>query len=142
MKTKIVYLLLLVVNIQVAAQDRKAQFRLFDEGKHQLLVSFEVPAQTENIYEYYYHSNDRFRNFIDENKLNLKEPFQWDEEHFNQLRNDALKYSETDHYVMILKGIYEIKNDLPNDVLLALAQKMRSEERRVGKECRIVWSRE
>src|SRR5690554_5496514 len=25
---------------------------------------------------------------------------------------------------MILKGIYEIKNDLPNDVLLALAQKM------------------
>src|SRR5690554_900323 len=124
MKTKIVYLLLLVVNIQVAAQDRKAQFRLFDEGKHQLLVSFEVPAQTENIYEYYYHSNDRFRNFIDENKLNLKEPFQWDEEHFNQLRNDALKYSETDHYVMILKGIYEIKNDLPNDVLLALAQKM------------------
>src|SRR5690554_302482 len=124
MKTKILYLLLLAVNIQVAAQDRKAQFRLFDEGKHQLLVSFEIPTQTEDIYEYYYHSNERFRNFIDANKLNLKVVFQWDEEHFDQLRNDALKYSETDKYVMVLKGVYEIQNDLANNILLELAQKM------------------
>src|SRR5690606_34194177 len=124
MKTKILYFLLFLVGMRVAGQERKGQFKLTGEGKHQLLVSFEIPAQTEDIYEYYYHSNSSFRNLIDENKLSFKGVFQWDEEHFSKLREDALKYSETDQYVMILKGIYEIQNDLSNDVLVNLAQKM------------------
>lgn len=124
MKKKLLLILLFVLGYNSYSQNRKGQFRLFNEDKHQLLISFEVPKQTEEIYQYYYESNQDFKNFIDANKLQIEVAFNWNEEHFNKLQEDAIKYSETDDAVLVLKGLYVIKNNLPNDELYKLAEKL------------------
>lgn len=124
MRKKILYFLFITVGLSGYSQNRKGQFRLFDENKHQLLVSFEVPKQTNEIADYYYLENQEFKEFIDNNKLNLEVAFQWNEEHFDKLRNDAITYSESDESVIVLKGMYVITNNLSNDVLYKLADQL------------------
>ena len=124
MRKKILYLLFVTLGLSGYSQNRKGEFRLFDENPHQLVVSFEIPKQTEEIADYYYQTNQEFKNFIENNKLDLKIAFEWNEEHFNALRNSAITYSESDKSVIVLKGMYVITNDLPNDVLYKLADKL------------------
>lgn len=125
MKKKSLLVLLLAFCFNSNAQDRKAQFRLLNDDKHQLVVSFEIPNDQVDVYEYYYKENPEFQKFVNTNSLQLEPSFEWDEEHFNILRNDAIKYSNSDEAVLILKGIYVINNDdLPNEVLYSLASKL------------------
>jgi len=124
MRKKILCLLLAALSLNGYSQNRKGEFRLFDENQHQLLVSFEIPKQAEEITDYYFQTNQEFKNFIENNKLDLKIAFEWNEEHFNALRNSAVTYSETDKSVLVLKGMYVITNSLPNDVLYKLADQL------------------
>ena len=124
MRKKILCLLLVALSLNGYSQNRKGEFRLFDENQHQLLVSFEIPKQAEEIADYYFQTNQEFKNFIENNKLDLKIAFEWNEEHFNALRNSAITYSESDKSVIVLKGMYVITNNLPNDVLYRLADQL------------------
>jgi len=124
MRKKILCLLLVALGLSGYSQNRKGEFRLFDENPHQLLVSFEIPKQTEEVADYYYKTNQEFKNFIENNKLDLKIAFEWDEEHFNALRNSAVTYSESDESVLVLKGMYVITNHLSNDELYKLADQL------------------
>jgi len=124
MRKKILCLLLVALGLNGYSQNRKGEFRLFDENPHQLLVSFEIPKQTEEIVDYYFQTNQEFKNFIESNKLDLKIAFEWNEEHFNALRSSAVTYSESDEYVLFLKGMYVITNHLSNDELYKLADQL------------------
>lgn len=124
MRKKILCLLLVALGLSGYSQNRKGEFRLFDENPHQLLVSFEIPKQTEEVADYYYKTNQEFKNFIENNNLDLKIAFEWDEEHFNALRNSAVTYSESDKSVLVLKGMYVITNHLSNDELYKLADQL------------------
>lgn len=126
MKKKLLLILVVIAGFNSYAQSRKGQFKLFNQEKHQLLVSFEVPEQTEEIVDYYYQTNQDFKNFVDTNKLQIEIAFQWNEEHFNTLRENAIKYSESDKEVLVLKGLYVINNDLPNNELYKLAEQLES----------------
>lgn len=106
------------------SQNRKNQFSIQNDVKHQLLLSFEVEDISEDVYEYYYHSDKEFKSFIDSHQLNVEVAFQWDEAHFERLRKDAIRLSESDESVKVLKGFYTIKNDLPNGTLYELAEQL------------------
>ncbi|UUV21516.1 S8 family peptidase [Paenimyroides aestuarii] len=121
---KIAVLLLVVAGFSGYSQNRKGQFELMNQEKHQLLVSFEIPEQTEEIYSYYYNSNQDFKSFVDAHNLQIKEAFTWNEEHFQSLRESAIKYSKTDEAVLVLKGMYVINNELPNEQLYQLAEQL------------------
>ena len=118
------YVFIFAIHLNGYSQNRKGQFRLFDEDTHRLLISFEIPDQGEDVYNYYYTSNNDFKDFVEINNLEIVAAFNWDEDHFEKLRQDAIKYSESDESVKILKGFYTIKNDLPNEVLYKLAEKL------------------
>ncbi|WP_177760990.1 T9SS type A sorting domain-containing protein [Flavobacterium sp. I3-2] len=124
MKKKLLVVLLLVLGFKTIAQERKGQFRLTDDSKHQLLISFDNSEQIDDVITYQFNKNPEFQNFVSENNLEFKEAFTWDEIHFNQLRQDAIKYSNSDASVTVLKGFYLLETELPNDILYQYAQKL------------------
>lgn len=125
MKKKIFLVCLLALSLKFNAQDRKGQFRLMNDDKHQLLVSFEMPENHENVFEYYYQNCQELQNLVNAYSLQLESTFKWDEGQFEQLRKDAIKYSNSDVGVLILNGIYTINtNDLPNEILYTIATKL------------------
>ncbi|WP_177205811.1 S8 family peptidase [Paenimyroides ummariense] len=124
MRKKILLILVVIAGFNSYAQNRKGQFKLLNQEKHQLLVSFEVPEQAQEIIDYYYENNKEFKNFVDTNKLQIEVAFQWNDEHFNKLREDAIRYSESDEAVLVLKGLYVVNNDLPNNELYKLAEQL------------------
>ena len=77
---KLLLTLTVFTTIVVFSQSRKSQFQLQNNEKHQLLISFDIKDISENPYEYYYRSNQDFRNVIDANKLRIEKAFQWDED--------------------------------------------------------------
>ena len=116
------YVFIFAIYLNGYSQNRKGQFRLLDENIHHLLISFEIPDQTEDVYNYYYNLNHDFKAFVEINNLEIVAAFKWDEDHFNALRQDAIKYSGSDKDVLVLKGFYVIKNNLTNTQLLNLAE--------------------
>lgn len=121
---KLLLTLTIFTTIVGFSQSRKSQFQLQNNEKHQLLISFDIKDISENPYEYYYRSNQDFRNVIDANKLNIKKAFQWDEDHFERLQEDAKRISGSDESVKVLKGFYIIKNELANGTLYELAERL------------------
>jgi len=117
-------ILLVALGLKSFAQDRKGQFRLTNEAKHQLLISFDNSEQIEDVLTYHFQNNSNFKNFVTLNNLEFKEAFIWDEDHFKQLREDAIKYSNSDTAVSVLKGIYFLETELPNELLYQFAQKL------------------
>lgn len=124
MKKKLLVVLFLALCLKTVAQERKGQFRLTDDSKHKLLISLENSEQVEDVIAYHFQKNPEFKNFISVNNLEFKEAFIWDEIHYKQLREDALKYSNSDVSLTVLKGFYLLETELPNDVLYQFAQKL------------------
>lgn len=124
MKIKLLLALLLALSIKSNSQDRKGEFQLINDDRHHLLISFEIPEYSDgkdDVFEYYYSKNQDFRDFVNTHSMQIEVAFQWDEDHFNALRKDALKYSKSDAAVLVLKGLYVVNNEFSNDDLYTLA---------------------
>ncbi len=124
MKKKLLLVLFLALSLKSNSQDRKGQFRLSNDDKHQLVISFEIPDNQDNVFEYYYNQNQDFQNFVNSHSLQLESAFQWDEDHFETLKKDAIKYSNSHAAVLVLKGIYVVNNDISNQDLYTIATQL------------------
>lgn len=122
MKNKLLVFVALLSIVQLRAQNRKQQFSITPNSKHELIVAFNVTDDNIDVLNNILEVNNSLRSFTEKQNLKFSPVITWDNAHFDQLKSDALIYSEDQQAVKNLKGLYRLIGDYDNTTLFQFAE--------------------